>query len=406
MRPGNIFIENDFVFQRDTSISLLLGAGFSSYMGYPLSIDINRGLLHLDESHIAFEQSGQMALLTDENEQQSSIGYNEYETSYYFCRRLIKEYDTQKGEFDYEKFFDFILSQEIKESYFRNLAVKLINENETYEDLLNKVRCIYNKLVAHMIKDRNGKCDYDGEPYIVGTMDGYDNFLKSIAQWAETKIVNVHTLNHDLLFESFNNTEWIHGNISDGFDEFGSPYYGELLQNGRYYRCRLERYTGKYCKPIRLYKLHGSINYVPFYKKVTNSDVMVPEKYIKTRWGIGVDNLQKSEGSKRNYKYSPFAYHADFLTGTTTKIRRYQEPLLFKKLFRKFRNNLRNAEKLIIIGYGCKDVGINEIIKENFDYNNKPSFIIDPNPGKGTEEFADNINAKIIKKGIEDFTID
>jgi hypothetical protein len=70
-------------------------------------------------------------------------------------------------------------------------------------------------------------------------------------------------------------------------------------------------------------------------------------------------------------------YHPDFLTGTTSKISRYEEPLLYKKLFELFKKNLNKAEMLIIIGYGCKDSEINRYILEEFG-TNKPCFVIDP----------------------------
>ena len=41
------------------------------------------------------------------------------------------------------------------------------------------------------------------------------------------------------------------------------------------------------------------------------------------------------------------------------------------------------------------------MIKTHFDYNNKPSFIIDPYANKNVEAFAHEINAKVIKKSIE-----
>jgi len=126
---------------------------------------------------------------------------------------------------------------------------------------------------------------------------------------------------------------------------------------------------------------------------------MIPEKYVKIKWGIGTGNIMKGRKSKIGYDLSPFEYHADFLTGTTSKIQRYQEPLLFKKLFKAFRKNLKKAEKLIIIGYGCKDDGINEMIKENFDYTHKHSFIIDAYAKEGgqVELFQKEINAKLLQ---------
>lgn len=172
------------------------------------------------------------------------------------------------------------------------------------------------------------------------------------------------------------------------------------MHDNRTYHCRLERYTGRYNTPIRLFKLHGSLDYVPFYREVENG-FMIPDKYVKIKWGMGADNIMKSRKSKIGYDFSPFEYHADFLTGTTSKIQRYNEPLLFKKLFKRFKKNLRQAEKLIIIGYGCKDEGINEIIKEYFDYNHKQAFIIDKYAREMVSEFGKNINAVLHKVDID-----
>ena len=108
---------------------------------------------------------------------------------------------------------------------------------------------------------------YDDEPFKVNFYDGYNGFFTYLSELSREFIVNVHTLNHDLLFESFNNTGFINGDISDGFDEYGSEYYGKLTTKDRTYHCRLERYKGRYNTPIRLYKLHGSLDYVPFYRQ-------------------------------------------------------------------------------------------------------------------------------------------
>ncbi|MDD7097269.1 MAG: hypothetical protein SPH23_01440, partial [Prevotella sp.] len=133
---------------------------------------------------------------------------------------------------------------------------------------------------------------------------------------------------------------------------------------------------------------------------------MIPENYVKIKWGIGAGDIMKSRKSKIGYDISPFEYHADFLTGTTSKIKRYNEPLLFRKLFKKFRKNLRDAEMLIIIGYGCKDEGINEMIKENFDYRHKPLFIIDEYTKEGSQVdlFKKELQAKLLRVQINDIS--
>ena len=59
---------------------------------------------------------------------------------------------------------------------------------------------------------------------------------------------------------------------------------------------------------------------------------------------------------------------------------------------------------LIIIGYGCKDKGINEMIKDYFDYQNKPIFIIDKYAGESVEKFKDNVHAKLHKVDIDNIS--
>ena len=385
------------------SIAILLGAGFSAPKGYPVGNDMNKNLLNFDDSTLNFAPCGSLASSTDGTKPlfQMDGALNNHQKYFIFSKRLIKEYtEAHSGMFDYEQFYDFIKTEEAKQERYQRLCDDLLDDCESYEYYLSNISHIYNQMVAHLLKDKTGKSWYDDEPFKINCYDGYNGFLTYLSELSRKFIVNVHTLNHDLLFESFNNTGFINGNISDGFDEYGSEYYGILEHEHRNYNCRLERYTGRYNTSIRLYKLHGSIDYVPFYRRDKNG-FMKPEKYVKIKWGIGSGNIIKGRKSKYGYDASPFEYHADFLTGTTLKIKMYDEALLFKKLFKKFRNNLSKANSLIIIGYGCKDKGINEMIKDNFDYKNKPSFIIDKYAGASVETFAQKINAKIIKESID-----
>lgn len=385
------------------SISILLGAGFSAPKGYPIGNGMNNGLLNFDDKDVDFSPSGELAISTDGRKPkfQTEGVYNVHQRYFIFCKRLIKEYSIAHGEkFDYELFYDFIKSDEVKEKRYQVLCDDLLSEFESFENYLFNVPHIYNQMAEYLLKDREGKNRYDDEPFKINNVEGYNGFLDYLSQLSHEYIINVHTLNHDLLFESFNNTGYINGRISDGFDEYGSEYYGKLIHDNRTYHCRLERYTSRYNTPIRLFKLHGSLDYVPFYREVENG-FMIPDKYVKIKWGIGASDIMKSRKSKIGYDVSPFEYHADFLTGTTSKIQRYNEPLLFKKLFKRFKKNLRQADKLIIIGYGCKDEGINEIVKEYFDYNHKPSFIVDKYAGDGVVEFGKSINAVLHKMDID-----
>lgn len=385
------------------SISILLGAGFSAPKGFPIGNEMNNGLLNFDDKNVDFTPSGELAISTDGQKPRFQIeGVNNVHQKYFiFCKRLIKEYTKAHNDnFDYELFYDFIKSNEVKEKRYQALCDDLLREFDSFENYLFNVPHIYNQMTEYLLKDREGKNRYDDEPYKIGNVEGYNGFLNYLSQLSHQYIINVHTLNHDLLFESFNNTEYINGGISDGFDEYGSEYYGELIHDNRTYHCRLERYTNRYNTAIRLFKLHGSLDYVPFYQEVENG-FMIPDKYVKIKWGMSAGGIMKSRKSKIGYDFSPFEYHADFLTGTTSKIQRYNEPLLFRKLFKRFKKNLRQADKLIIIGYGCKDEGINEMIKKYFDYQHKPSFIVDKYAGDMVVEFGKEINAVLHKTDID-----
>ena len=209
-------------------------------------------------------------------------------------------------------------------------------------------------MVSSLLKDEDNRLWYDNMPNHIGKIDDYDGFLNLLKEWRQNSVIHVHTLNHDMLFESFNRTDYISGEICDGFEEIGSDYYGNLrTSDNRTYRVRLERFTGIYNRNIRLYKLHGSLDYVLYHRTAEDGITLVPDKYVKTRYGIGYADLLRDTHTGDTYEQYPFAYHANYLTGTTSKIRKYEDPFLFKPLFESFKENLQNSELLIIISRPC-----------------------------------------------------
>lgn len=383
------------------SISLLLAAGFSAPKGYPVGNTLNESLTKLDTSKISFSPDGRLAVSVDGKK--PDFGYKtSYDIEFEFCLELIKYYNNKMGVFDYEEFYDYLLDEAVNDKDAESIASGYLKEKD-YSQIIFALRNIYNQLVAYFLKDGKGVNWYDNEPYQIGSKyTGYTGFLNYLKQIGESKIVNIHTLNHDLFFESLNNTEFLSGELCDGFEELGSKYYGTLSAENRSYNCRLQYYTGNYSKKYRLFKLHGSLDYCVYYREERMS--LVAENYIKTRYGIGVSNVLKELKDKNGvltYERCFVNYHADFLTGTSSKIKRYEEPLLYNKLFDFFKTNLRNADKLIIVGYGAKDSEVNKLIIENFDYKRKKTFIIDPYAGQTVEKFAEELNAQIIKKQLE-----
>lgn len=387
-------------FKKRAHISILLGAGFSVPMGYPTSCELNKDLLDFEKFPVSFSSEG----VLQENTTQNTVPQNQYDKYFSFCKEIISAYSNEQGNFDYECFFDFIKSEAIYAEPYKTIEDKYISDGISYHQLITFVLSIYNQMVAYLIKDNEGNRGYEHLSCQLRCVEHYNNFLKLLSSLKEKYIIDVHTLNHDLFFESLNRTEWLNGDISDGFDEFGSEYYGKLNINDCEYTCRLQRYTGYYNTAIRLYKLHGSLNYILYYKD--HNHVLLPDKCVKLRRGISPSDLLRGKGCKKHYEEFPFAPHANLLTGTTSKILQYNSPYFYKKVFSKFRKNLKKSTFLLVIRYGAKDVGINEILLKYC--HDKPVYIIDPfaEKNEAIKELASKLNATVYPIKIEELKTD
>ncbi|MDO9153900.1 MAG: hypothetical protein Q7U47_09380 [Paludibacter sp.] len=350
------------------SISILLGAGFSAPAGYPIGKVLNEKLLNITNDLISFSPDG--TLVFSVNGTKPDFGYNTmYDINFEYCIELIKHYNDKIQSFDYEEFYDYIVNDVRNDQEAKKLAIPYSPDSD-FNQLVDGLVTIYNQLVSYLLRDKKGNTWYDNQTYYIGnSYSGYTGFLRYLKSLDIDTIINIHTLNHDLFFESLNNTVFLNGELCDGFEELGSPYYGEIEKDGHCYLCRLKRYVGNYNTKFRLYKLHGSLDYRVF----SNLDegVIIPENYIKTRYGIGSMNLYKekmNKDGKLEYENCWINYHADFLTGTTSKIERYEDNLFYGKLFEKFKVNLISSDILIIVGYGAKDEEINKMIIECFKY--------------------------------------
>lgn len=322
------------------SISILLGAGFSVPQGYPKAKDIKDRLCAYS----------------------SCPDFIDNEDAFEECKKLIANYswegDSPENPNNYEDFYDY-LCQQPQDKVSR----------EAIEVFLH--------LVEDILEDKDGKRWYPHVSKMDESTDEYKSFLDFLSYLIKYDYkVNIHTLNHDLFLDSLNNRQEIQGMMTDGFDEYGSCYYGKICLEGDEYLCRLQRYRGKYNKPIRIIKLHGSLDYVIF-NRMNKSMIASPDNFVKTKEKIDLSSICKSRRSKLSYEHDASHYHTDFLTGRIAKKSSYHEPHTYAKLFRRFRNNLTNAESLIIIGYSFGDDKINDIILEKYDYKDKPIYIFD-----------------------------
>lgn len=393
-------------FSRENTVSFLLGAGFSAPIGYPMGKKLNQLLLNSKDENIGFPSEGSLAVNTDGSK--PDFGYkSSHQIDFEFCCQMMDYYASISQDFDYENFYDYAVDFAFHDKEVRKIAEPFLNGTNSVHSLISGLRKILNQLVGYYLRDREGNRYYDHEPFLIGKhYPGYTGIMNCISDLSNNSIINIHTLNHDLFFESFNHTEFLNGKLCDGFEELGSPYYGDLLCSNRKYKVRLERYTGNYSNKLRLFKLHGSFNYEIFYK--TEGSIIIPDVYIKTRYGIGhTDQYKEIENSEGllEYQNSWINYHGDFLTGTSSKILRYNEPLLFSKLFEHFKNNLEHSDILIIIGYGAKDMEINKMIFQHYNFSYNKIFIIDPYPSNRLIDFGIKLRAKIISKQLDDINI-
>lgn len=380
-------------------VAFLIGSGFSVPCGMPTGKQLNKYVLHiLKNSTITFDFSGKLVVSTDG--ERHLIG-SQYEKCMFFCSKAMKEYDKIHG-FDYEQFYDFINSDGIYAEEYKELSKPYLSMFIDYDQLVFNMESAYYQIIEHTLREGRKTEIKEGE---IGNnkFAKYELFAKYLDKLSNEFIVDIFSLNHDLLFENLSCTDWLHKGISDGFHSFRSPFYGELESAGIKYNCRLEEYKAYYNTAIRLYKLHGSLDYLMF-KKPDQYGNFRNDQMIKVPHGIAVNKTKKQDNHKLGYIKDQTEYSHDFLSGTLSKMCHYND-IFYKKLFKLFRKNLQKAESLIIIGYGGRDAGINKYILENFDYYNNPSFIVDPSYSNNEDlkKIGDMIGAKPIEKSIEEF---
>lgn len=388
-------------------VSFLLGAGFSVPKGYPIGKEVNEQFEDFYKKPYVFSFGGKLAI---DNQHPSSYMSNIWQKQYDLCNRLILLYKEQYNRFDFEQFFDFIRGKEVLEPYYKDACQDICTScfGEDYESMVNNLEPIYLQMEEEILRPKNGDIWHSSSEDILHSQSLYKNIIKVIDTLSKESIVNIHTLNHDLLLESMIKSNVVSETLTDGFDDFGSNYYG-ILRVPKYpddpqanllpYRVRLERYTGRYPSALRLFKLHGSLDYAPFWSQKRHG-YLQKDRYVKRSEGISVDDLQKAYGAKMYYETSEWNLHPDFLTGTCSKIRRYKEPLLYGKLFRRFKSNLKKSNLLIVIGYGFNDIEINNIINTNFNFKQGKVIVIDPYPSESYHLFSKDKDIRLIKKSI------
>ena len=387
--------------------SILLGSGFSVPKGLPSVSSINEKFTNLKVEDIIIGPNRSVGFL---NGQIDPNGWMTEKERLFFVE-FIDDYCKQIGgakKFHYEEFFDYYHSYYQGREENDNIEsfcekFKLKNETDTDNaNLLLGFNNIFTQLLASLLRKKefyeNSVFKMDYRPY-----DDFVNYLEMITNTNE--IVNIHTLNHDIFFEHLAKSTKLQSKFTDGYTEMGSPYYGDLevdfgiLKN---YKVRIKYFNNQYNKSIRLYKLHGSIDTYYF-------NNLSGENFDKTR--IKGDfkvfdfykEVEDHTTGEKKYIKGYYEQFPDFLSGTTEKLRSYNNEY-YKILFDHFKYNLSKSEKLLIIGYGFWDKGINKFIKEYFISRGKIPTVISPN--KSTSPFYKENEFNHISKSIGDVKID
>lgn len=385
------------------SISLIIGSGFSVPDGMRTVGQINKLLINLKENDINIHSDMTFLLLNGQEKPSFSIHWGDKK----FFIQFIQWYIGQcQDEFNYEKFYDYVTSfkrfgnhkNEI-ETFFDEFKSDVLKSNSPIDGInsyVSRFSDYFNQLISSLLQSQKYYEDCslgDYPPY-----DGFSAFLKETVK--DGFVINNHSLNHDLLFEHIASKHSdLFQHFSDGYTDLGSPYYGNvhLRQSiSKNYKVRLKYFANSFEKPIRLFKLHGSVDtYIANLAK-PNLDL----HRVKKDWGVG--EIQKEiHDENGNLVYTELFQNTypDILSGASSKTLWYQQPY-YKELQEHFIKNLSDAELLVVIGYGFGDDGINHIIENQFLITGKPMIIIDI--ARPNTRFIDDYNTTLIRKSLND----
>lgn len=374
-------------------ISFLLGSGFSIPEGLPSVTELNQRLKKINEEEIIIASS-QIAFFLN-----GQVDNNRWDNadSRLFLQDFLAFYNekvlTPEECFHYETFYDFYSgylndkkNKDVIEEFYHEFNKTRLSGTDGHRDCYNRVNDFnrtFNQLVASLLHQNKYIADISCINY--PPYDAFIGLLKSLLNSGDT--VSIHTLNHDLFFDYLGQHHvdlWQH--FSDGFTLEGSPFYGRVEYNmgdpgediPKNYMVKLARYTGKFDKRLRFYKLHGSIN-----STIAYIDPPAPNTTrIKSGYGVQEYFVERPNAANGEPEFAMLHNQVDpdFLSGTTNKIRFYSKDPYYKELFDHFVQNLRNASLLIVTGYGFHDSGINDYIEKEYLSKGGRIVIIDPSP--------------------------
>lgn len=378
--------------KKEKHIAFLIGAGFSVPAGMPTANVLNsiiKATIY-DSIRNSFKDNKDGILqsyilekvLIDSEEREKDFNYEQYFDS------LEREKDNKMDKYKLLSFIERGMYgyfwKQSRGTYFEaeeksvqiiGMLEETLNQCYNYQNVVDGIIEWYQRLIAKNVKGStsNGKIDQFNPCY-----KGFAEILSYYVN--QGYILDIYTLNHDLLLESLLSHTALKDMVCNGFG-------GEVRQIKKK---KYKTFDVKYFNNnIRIYKLHGCIDIHDLYNNMSG------QLYIQILDGYSDENASLVNNTE-SASILPL-----FLTGKTSKEKKYaKEP--FHSMLKEFENNIGDVEKLIVIGYSGNDDYINSILYRNHNQWNT-TCVIDPDADKHL--FVREKNAKPINKGIESLSI-
>lgn len=366
----NTVSKNIIVFlpiQLNTSLNIIIGAGFSQPAGLPVGTAIQErfdGSLREKFYELSSSEWG----WTDGRDISRRTGV-EYQ---FILEEIVNEYKIAKNGFiDYEDFYQYVIdnigvkgwyetiSRSAKPRYYS--AFNLREEDDNYGYAFRNPQSQRPKeIINHLIADLLSVLKNGNELKQI-----YGPFIRFLQKY---KSVNIFSLNHDLLLEKL--FTLFNLKFCDGFSSNDSclTYKEGLLP------IFISAFSSE---PINLVKLHGSIDMYLF-EHCNESGSMLTRtgeiSYFKPGGHYEKHYTQRIDPKSRNVvqHFNPNIV-PQFITGNN-KREIIKSDYMYSEMYNLYKREISSNADLLIIGYSYRDKHINEEL-EKFSSTQGPQVI-------------------------------
>jgi hypothetical protein len=351
-----------------SSLTIILGAGFSKRAGLPLASQITDYFTRDNSKQILCFSSAEMKWYDFANPTYRHNGRisPDYLVWGYILNELVSEFIKQQGSFsNYEDFYQFSIdllnNNDNKIEDIFSAAMEAAIKKENYFSLLNphhkdnispfknKPRTEVRSLINHLIGDLL---------YIRKTREEINQIYSPFVQYLQGhSSIDIITLNHDTLVE-YLIKEQLHQDYSDGYSRNQKILFLDDKP--------LNVYSGDFDGAVTLIKLHGSLDiyrYDYYDEKGSVANLTEEYAYYKT-----LDFYEKQSPIRKHPESNEIIqrFHREispqFITGTR-KDEIISSDKMYADLYEKFNIHINRNSTLLIIGYSFMDGHVNKKIE-------------------------------------------